>query len=90
MFVRIRFYDHVMNGNKPLLCEVVGRLEKEDDLSIQVISWDVLEEDRETIECNRDSFIILKSTIVEQEQLLGQETGKKQRKARKTKKKGDS
>ena len=70
MLVKIVFYDHTEGGEGPLLCVVYGRVMKETDLFYQVVAWDVLDVNQDTVVNNRDVYNILKSTIVAFDELL--------------------
>ncbi len=60
--VAIQFYDHCMGDAnvKPIPCEVLGLLHKEDDLAYYVASWIA----DKVIDHNTEQFVILKSTVI--------------------------
>ena len=66
---RIKFYDHCIGQDEAVICECIGWLEKENDLSIVLNSWRVLTKDEETKNNNRELTTILKSCIISKRKL---------------------
>ncbi len=64
--VDIRFWDHAAGGDAEIIeCACVGRVVKENALSITLEYWSILNESVEMIKENCERIAIAKSTIIE-------------------------
>jgi len=60
---RVVFYDHCMNDDDSITCEVFGRVIRQDDNVVVLSWWNILNSNVETRDNNREQVTIVKSTI---------------------------
>lgn len=61
--VSIEFLDHCIGTTSPILCKAFGVINQITKKHIELSSWIVLNEDKETTKANTEQFIIVRSAI---------------------------
>ncbi len=60
----IRFHDHYLHGDEPVICETVGWVIRQDETYLYLTWWALDHKCKETVKNNLETYGLVKSTII--------------------------
>ena len=63
-FYIIKFLDHAIGIEHPIVCEAAGWLIDAPKTYLHLTMWNVLDDDKDVVKENREDLIIIRSTII--------------------------